>query len=203
MDSLKVFACGCLHGDTDLVDRAISRIEQEGIDLIVLCGDFVNPHNEEMALFKPFLDTGKPVVFVNGNHDSFALSHFLTEKYKVKHLHGKGVRYKHVGLFGCSGANVGVEQLTDEQFLTYLENGHHDIAYLGKKIMVTHVPPAGTLMDKMSPFVSCSLGVRKALDQLQPDIVLCAHVHEAAGMEFQVGHTRVLNVCKEGKVFEI
>jgi len=203
MEKLKVFACGCLHGDTDRVSRAVATITSSDVDLIVLVGDFVNPHAENMALFQPFLDTGKPLVFVSGNHDGAVLSKFLSEHYSVHELHGKGVRYNHVGVFGVSGANVGIEQLAEDEFLEKMIIGHEAIAYLSTKLMVSHIPPSGTLMDKMSPFVSGSTGVRKAIEKLQPDVMLCAHIHEAAGMEFMIGNTRVINVCHEGKIVEL
>jgi Icc-related predicted phosphoesterase len=58
-------------------------------------------------------------------------------------------------------------------------------------------------MEKFSSFIPGSDGVRKAIDQLKPDILLCSHVHEAEGLEEKIGKTRVINVGKKGKIIEI
>jgi Icc-related predicted phosphoesterase len=58
-------------------------------------------------------------------------------------------------------------------------------------------------MEYMSKLVPGSVGVRKALDTFKPDILICGHVHEAGGLEENIGKTRVINVAKVGKVIEI
>jgi Icc-related predicted phosphoesterase len=35
-----------------------------------------------------------------------------------------------------------------------------------------------------------------------PDFLLCSHVHEAEGIEEIIGTTRVINVGKQGKIFD-
>ena len=69
--------------------------------------------------------------------------------------------------------------------------------------MVTHVHPAGSKMEKFSKWVPASTGVRKAIEELQPDILLCSHVHEAEGIEEYIGKTKVFNVGRKGKILEI
>ena len=44
--------------------------------------------------------------------------------------------------------------------------------------------------------------VKKAIDELQPDIVICGHVHEGAGAEEFIGKTKVVNVACTGKIIE-
>ncbi|MFH1398860.1 MAG: hypothetical protein ABIG95_02005, partial [Candidatus Woesearchaeota archaeon] len=63
--------------------------------------------------------------------------------------------------------------------------------------------PTGTTMEKLTHFFPGSEGVRKAIDEFKPDILLCSHVHEAEGLEEKVGKTRVINVGKQGKIIEI
>jgi len=58
-------------------------------------------------------------------------------------------------------------------------------------------------MEKMSRIVSPIRAVRKAIEQLQPDFALCSHVHEADGLEEQIGKTRLINVGRRGKIIEV
>ena len=63
--------------------------------------------------------------------------------------------------------------------------------------------PAESIIERMTEFFRGSTSVRKAIDKFKPDILLCAHVHEAAGIEEKIGNTRVINVSKSEKIIEI
>ena len=69
--------------------------------------------------------------------------------------------------------------------------------------MVTHAHPDGTLMGKLTTFFPGSKGIKKAVQILKPDILLCSHVHEAEGIEEKLGKTKVINVGREGKILKI
>jgi len=84
-----------------------------------------------------------------------------------------------------------------------LKKGYDKINYLTKKIMVTHVHPTGTKMEKLTSIFPGSKGIRKAVETFKPDILLCSHVHEAEGIEEKIGKTKVINVGKKGKIIEI
>ena len=71
------------------------------------------------------------------------------------------------------------------------------------KIMVTHVHPSDSKIEKFSQFFPGSTGIKKAIDRFKPDILLCGHVHEAEGIEEMIGTTRVINVGRKGKIIEI
>jgi Icc-related predicted phosphoesterase len=58
-------------------------------------------------------------------------------------------------------------------------------------------------MEKFTQFFPGSDGIRKAIDSFKPNIMLCSHVHEAEGIEEKVGNTKVINVGKKGKIFDI
>src|SRR3989338_8544337 len=107
----------------------------------------------------PFVKKKKKVLFVPGNHDSFATADFLVSMYGVKNIHGYSVRYDDIGIFGCGGANVGpVTTLQEREIHALLQKGFEQIKYLPKKIMVTHVHQSETAMEKFSSFIPGSSG---------------------------------------------
>ncbi|PIY60199.1 metallophosphoesterase, partial [Candidatus Woesearchaeota archaeon CG_4_10_14_0_8_um_filter_47_5] len=128
---------------------------------------------------------------------------FLAELYGVKNIHGYSVRYRDIGIFGAGGANIGINRIEENEIHGLLKQGFDKIKYLEKRIMVTHVHPTGTLMERFSNIVPGSSGVRKAVEEFQPDILICSHVHEAEGIEETIGKTRVLNVGRAGKIFDL
>ncbi len=200
---LRILAAGDLHGDTDLAEKLAEKAKKEKADLVVLCGDLTLADSSTKNLIGPFVKRHEKVVIIPGNHETIATADFLSELYGVKNLHGYSVKYKDIGIFGAGGANIGLFQLDEKEIYDLLKKGFDKIKYLEKKIMVTHVHPTGTKMEKFTKFFPGSKGVKRAIDMLKPDILLCSHVHEAEGIEEKVGKTRVINVGKRGKIIEI
>ena len=200
---MKILAVGDIHGDSLLASKLADKAEKENADLVILCGDITDSMEKTEGLVGPFLNKKKKVLLIPGNHDGFASADFLAEFYGIKNIHGVSVKYEDIGIFGCGGANIGLEQLQEEEIFELLKKGFDKIKYLKKRIMVTHVHPTGSKMEKFSDFVPGSKGVEKAISELKPDILLCSHVHEADGIEERLDKTRVINVGRSGRIIEI
>lgn len=201
---LRILSAGDLHGDVAQVRKLALQAEREKVDLVILCGDLTHFDKTADNMIGPFLAKNKKVLFIPGNHDSFATADFLAEVYPIKNIHGYSVRYQDVGIFGCGGANIGpVTHLAEGEIYKLLKQGFDRIKGLDKKIMVTHVHPSDSKMERFSKFVPGSEGVKRAVERFKPDILLCSHVHEAEGIEEVVGKTRVINVGRSGKIIEI
>lgn len=199
---LKILAAGDFHGDINLAKKLADQAEKENVDLVILNGDIVED-DSPLGIIGPFVEKKKKVFIVPGNHESIATADFLAELYKITNLHGYYVKYRHIGLFGCGGANVGLTQLNDEEIFNTLKKGFEKVKDMPKKIMVTHIHPAETMMEKFSEFVQGSKGLRRAIETFKPDLLICGHVHEAEGIEEKIGNTLVLNVGKKGKILEV
>ena len=89
----------------------------------------------------------------------------------------------------------------DSEIFEILKKAHKRIKNTKKKIMVTHMHPQGSKAE-FSGFKG-SKGIKKAIKELKPDIALCSHIHEAAGIEEEIGKTKVINVSRIAKIFEI
>ncbi|MBI4454227.1 metallophosphoesterase [Candidatus Woesearchaeota archaeon] len=200
---MKILATGDIHGDVGLAKKLAKRAKDEGVELVLITGDITHFDQSVDGLIGPFKKAGKKVLFIPGNHDSFATADFLAEIYGIKNIHGYSVKYDEIGIFGCGFANIGPNQISEKEIFDTLKKGNDSIKYLKKKIMMTHVHPSKTKMEKFSNFVKGSDGVRKAVEEFKPDILVCSHVHEAQGIEEKIGNTRVINVGKEGKIINI
>ncbi|MEA3429895.1 MAG: metallophosphoesterase [Nanoarchaeota archaeon] len=202
---MKILASGDIHGDSNLAKKLAKRAEEENVDLVILCGDLTHFDSSTKNIIGPFKKVGKKVLIIPGNHESVATADFLAQVYDVKNIHGYSVVYEDVGIFGAGGAtNVGpAAPISEPEMFQLLKKGHNYLKELEKKIMVTHVHPEGSMMEKFSAFVPPSSAVRKAIDTFKPDILLCSHVHEAEGIEEMIGKTKVINVGKKGKIIDI
>ena len=202
-NKLKILAASEIEGDSAAAKKLAEKAVKENVDLVVLCGDLTG-WRETNNIIKPFKDKNKKVLIIPGNHDSFATTDFLAEFYGVKNIHGYSVKYNNVGFFGAGG----VENLpsfpghiTEKELLATLKKAHSGLRGIEKKIMVTHMHPAGSKSEFSG--VKGSKAITKAIWQFKPDILLHGHIHEASGFEEYIGKTRVINVGREGKIIEI
>lgn len=199
---MKILATGCLHSDSRLAKELAVRAKKEGVELVLICGDLTLSNTSTDGLIGPFKQLGLDVALVPGNHEPTAVADFLSEAYNITNLHGNSLIKNKFGFFGCGAANIGVHQIpeTESYFLFY--KGFKDLKEVHKKIMVSHIPPSGTLMEKLCPG-SGSDAVRKAIESFKPDLALCAHLHEAEGIEEKIGNTKVINVGRKGTILDI
>ncbi len=202
---MKILAAGDIHGDLKIVEKLSKKAKEEKVDLVILCGDLTLAETSTSGLIGPFLKKGLKVIFVPGNHESFATADFLAELYDIKNLHGYSIKYKDIGIFGAGGAtNVGPQPpISESEFFNSLKKGFSGVKDLKKKIMVTHVHPSESVSEKFTRHFKGSTAVKKAIDQFNPDILLCAHVHEAEGLEEKIGKTNVINVGRKGKIITL
>ena len=147
---LKILAAGDIHGDTSLAEKLAIRAEKEKVDLVILCGDITYGEKSTENLIGPFVKRKEKVLLIPGNHETIATADFLSQLYGVKNLHGYSVKYKDVGIFGAGGANIGLFQLEENEIYGLLKKGFDRIRDIKKKIMVTHVHPEGSKMEKFT-----------------------------------------------------
>ena len=198
----KILAVGDLHGDERLVKKLAERAEKENVDLVILTGDLTFAERSTKNIVGPFVKAKRQVLLIPGNHETVATIDFLAELYpNTKNIHGYSFIKGNLGIFGAGGADIGLHQVRDSEMFELLKKGNENVKDLERKIMVTHMHPQGS-KSEFSGFKG-SKAVRKAIEKFQPDIALCSHIHEASGVEEKIGKTKVINVSRKGKVFEI
>lgn len=199
---MKILAFSDVHGDIKKIRELAEKAEKENVDLVIMCGDFTYFDELPPYLIKPFKDKGKKVLFVPGNHESKQTADFLANMYKIKNLDGDYTIYEDIAFFGFGGGNMPPNIVSDEDLMYTLRKVNSRIKNVNKKVMVTHLHPSGSRMDKLVPN-SGSKGLKRIIDELQPDLLLCGHIHEASGTEDIIGKTRIINVAKTSKIIEI
>ena len=199
---MKILALSDVHGDRTFIREMAEKGHSEGVDLVILAGDIADHQGSVEGLVGPFKAKGLEVAVIPGNHEGLAEIGFLEDKYGAKNLHGYVWKKGDVGIFGCGYADVGVTQLTEEQFFNTLKQAHDQLHDVKKKVMLTHVQPQGSILS-MGMDHWGSTGVSKAVKEFQPDIHICGHIHETHGIEDKIGKTRVINVGKTGKIIEL
>jgi putative phosphoesterase len=199
---LKILAAGDIHGDPKITEKLAEKAEKENVDLVVLLGDITGlVHTKN--IIKPFLDKNKKVVFVPGNWESKSDADAISKEYGIKNLEQNYVVYKNTGIFGTGCADWGIYS-GEERTFKHLKEQHEKlekIKNLEKKILVSHLHAAGTKSELSG--IPGSDVLRKAVEKFQPDLFISGHIHELEGVEEKIGKTRVVNVGKRGKIFEL
>ena len=198
----RILAIGDIHGDTGLVKRLAQKAVKEDVDLVILAGDLTFAEMSTKNLIGPFIKAKKQVLVIPGNHESVATTDFLSEMYpNTKSIHGYSFRKDNLGIFGAGAADIGINQIKDSEIFTLLKKGHDSIKDLNKKIMVTHMHHKGSKAEFTG--FSGSKAITKAIKEFQPNVLISAHIHEAGGLEEYYGKTKVINVSRKEKIFEI
>ncbi len=201
---MRILASGDIHGDSSLAKRLAETAVKENVDLVILTGDLTYAEQSSENILGHFAKRGKKVFLIPGNHDSPATADFLAEAYDMRNMHGYGIKYGDIGFFGAGGANIGpIFNVSDKDTYELLKKGHERIKGAKLKVLITHNHPTGSMMENFSNIVPGNAGLRKAIDAFHPDIVLCSHVHEAAGIEEQIGKTKVINVSRQFKIIDL
>ncbi len=202
---MKILAASDVHGDKSTIEKLVAKAKKEDVDLIILCGDLTFFENDLTGIIGPFKKLNKKIIIIPGNHESFATAEFLAKQYApgVYNLHGRSILfYNEIGIFGAGGADVGLFQIGDSEIEKILEKAHEPIKNAKHKILITHTPPYGTTIDALWEHVG-SKGVRKVIENVQPEIALCGHIHETFGKSDKIGNTTIVNVGKDGIIIEI
>lgn len=198
-DKLKILAAGDIHGSSEISRRLAEKAEKEHVDLVVLIGDIVG-HVQTKNIIKPFIDKHQKVIFVPGNWETKTDADTLSKMYGIKNLEKNYLIYKNTGIFGIGSADWALYPDEGKTF-KHLKEQHEKIKNLEKKIMISHLHAAGTKSELSG--IPGDEAIRKAIDKFQPDLFIAGHIHELEGVEERVGKTKVVNVGKKGKIFEI
>jgi len=201
----KILAIGDIHSDQTLIKKLANKAKKEKVDLVILAGDLTFAELSTKNIIGPFAKAGKEVLIIPGNHESVSTINFLTEMYSnAKSIHGYYVIKNNIGIFGAGGGDIGIYRVGEDELYNLLERGKRglDKSKIKKRIMVTHLQPANTTIEKIGGFRG-STGIRKAIEKFQPNIALCSHLHSTGGIEEKIGKTRLISVSRKEKIFEI
>ncbi len=198
-DKLKILAAGDFHGDSNVVKKLAKKAKKEKVDLIILIGDIVG-FVETENIIKPFITAKQKVLFVPGNWESTSVANTLSKKYGMKNIEDHYVKYGNVGIFGIGSSDWAL-YLDEKNSFKKLSHDFEHIKNLEKKILVSHIHAAGTKSELSG--IPGSKGLKKAIVKFQPDLFIAGHIHELEGVEEKIGKTKVVNVGRKGKIFEI
>jgi len=194
---MKLLCVTDLHQSSAALERILADAAAAGpIDLLLLGGDITQfgPPEAAERLVRQAQAAGAPVLAVAGNCDSPAIDRRLVEL--GVSLHGRGLICGDVGIHGLSATPLWrskMHQFTEEELAGDLRAGYAQVAGAAHQVVRAHAPPHGGKLDRTHFFQHVgSKALRAFIEETQPELVLCGHIHEGRGIE-QLGRTTVVN----------
>jgi uncharacterized protein len=164
---------------------------QGRVELVVGCGDLPADYLDAMATLY-----GAPLVFIRGNHDpprgqgDYPTGAEIDERVVTE----KGLLV--AGLEGSIRYSNGPHQYTERQMMLKVVRLRLRLRGRHPDILITHGPPAG-VNDGTDPPHRGLQAVRRAVEWMQPRLLLHGHIHPYGRdliREGRLGETRVINV---------
>lgn len=196
----KLLAFSDLHRDLDGARELAGRSAE--VDVVIGAGDFASVHKGLEDAIGALSAIEKPTVLVPGNNETEEALRAACEGWDAATvLHGESTEIDGVPFFGL-GAGVPVTPW-DWSFDLDEEAAAAKLAGCpAGAILVVHSPPYGHCDASSAGEHLGSTAVLEAIEQKQPRLGVCGHIHESWGAESKIGSTPVFNLGPEGRVLE-
>lgn len=189
-----------LLGITDLHDKrsVLERILAEAgpVDVVLLGGDITNfgGPNDVERLVRAIQAAPARLFAVAGNCDSAEIEARLV-RLGVS-LFERGAVVEGVGFQGLSAMppwRADMYHFSEEHLAAALDAGYDQLHGARSHVVLSHPPPRAERIDHTQHGRNVgSTALRAFIDRVQPDLVVCGHIHEGRGTE-QLGRTLVVN----------
>lgn len=193
---MRVVCVTDLHGRLPALEAILER--EKGFDLVVLGGDlthFGTPADVE-KIVEVASGAGASVLALAGNCDTAEIDRWLLER--GVGLHARGRRIGGAGFFGLSAIPPWMDcmyEFPEEDLDRFLAAGYAEVEGTRPLVLIAHAPPRGTLDLTSRGLHVGSVAVRNWIERVEPDLVICGHIHEARGID-RIGKSLVVNCGK-------
>lgn len=191
---MKILMITDIHSNPD---KIYSYLDNNSVDEIIITGDVTEFGPEK--LFVDILNKFSEYANVHalfGNCDPKNSSKLIDES-KATNIHDNISNIGDIKLIGFGGSNPTPfdtpNEYTDEFLYESLSKYSDELTTDSFTILVTHAPPLDTNSDKIASGAHVgSSAVRKIIEETQPTLNVCGHVHESIGQD-TIGNTVVVN----------
>jgi len=198
---MRILAFSDLHCDLDQAARLTEM--SESADVVIGAGDFASIHNGLVETIDALSGIEKPTVLVAGNNETIeALREAAADWPAATVLHGDSTEIEGRTFYGLGGGipvtpwdwSFDLEETEAEARLADLPEG---------AVLVVHSPPKGHCDEAGGGLSLGSPAILRAIEEKQPVLAVCGHIHESWGRTSKVGETDIANLGPAGTYFEL
>jgi uncharacterized protein len=194
--TVRLLAFSDLHRDER---RARSVVERAAhADVVAAVGDIATMHRGLEDMIDALRAIDRPVLLVPGNNETDdALRGACAGWTSATVLHGEATTVDGVTFFGLGGGipetpwdwSFDLAEAQAERLLAALPAG---------AVLLVHSPPKGHVDRGLG-----STAVLHAIEDKQPRLVLCGHIHDCWGQESRVGQVPVRNLGPDAALIDV
>jgi Icc-related predicted phosphoesterase len=196
------------HGDLEAVASILDLAARERPDLVVCPGDISTFGEDYEAFLDRLAGLGREVLFTPGNHDNDRAVRDILRRYPwVRNLENRRLEAAGIAVAGLPGSEP------------FWPDGREDAAEVRRSLdalgprdrarpllLLTHFPPwrsALSGLTYLTPDSGGSMTVRKIVEALEPDLLVCGHYHQDFGKTDRIGPTRLVNPGPRGALLAL
>ncbi len=198
---MKILAFSDLHRDLDQAARLTEMSRQA--DVVIGAGDFASIHQGLEETIDALAGIETPTVLVPGNNETLdALKEATAGWSAATVLHGEGIELDGKTFYGLGGG-IPVTPWDWSFDLEEADAGNMLAGLPAGAVLVVHSPPKGHCDESGNGMSLGSTAILKAIEEKQPELAVCGHIHEAWGKESKIGPTEVVNLGPSGRYFDL
>jgi uncharacterized protein len=198
---VRILAFSDLHRDLEQGAKLVEMSAEA--DVVIGAGDFASVHEGLEETIGALAAIETPTVLVPGNNETLDALRAAAAGWRAATvLHGEGTAIDGVEFFGL-GAGIPVTpwdwsfDLDDEAAAAMLA------PCPAGAVMVLHSPPQNHCDSAGGDTHFGSPALLAAIEEKQPPLAVCGHIHESWGCESEIGETPVRNLGPTGTWIEV
>ena len=199
---MKLLLFSDLHCDADAARKLVDRAAD--VDVLIGAGDFATCRNNIEIVIDILKAVDKPTILVPGNGESVEeLQAACSGWAAARVLHGNGTEVEGISFFGIGGA-VPVTPFGDWSYdFTEEQAGELLADCPAGGVLISHSPPFGVCDEDSNGKVRGSATVRDVVLEMEPQLVVCGHIHSSWEMRGTLGNSTVINAGPRGVEWEL
>ena len=192
---MKIIGLTDIHGNGSGILKLADELKS--VDAVVLSGDITHFGRalETSEIINGIRFFNSQVFAVPGNCDYPEAGEYLTGE--GFNLHGESRFFQDITFMGLGGSlpcpGKTPNEYYEHELDSFLKHAVQQSGTDSSLILVSHQPPFNTLNDRigLQQHVG-SEAVRRFIEQYQPLLCFCGHIHEGVGID-EIGRTKTIN----------
>ncbi len=190
------------HHHMPSIKKLAAKVKKHKPDILLCCGDFtifMNGHDKFLEWLNKF---NIPSYIVHGNHEDEDVIEDACEELKNVHfIHNKIIEHDNLLVMGYGGDGFSIEdpnfKPVANKFSKVLKK-HEDKV----KIILLHQPPHKSGIDLIYGDHAGNKTTKRFIEKNKLHYVFAGHLHENAGLDFNIKGVKYINPGPEGMIFE-
>ncbi len=200
---MKILAFTDLHEDYEAMQDLKEKSKE--VDFILCAGDISVYENNLLEVLNLLDQLNKPLYLIHGNHeDHTTLAEACTKTKNIKFVDKQILRFNDLVIVNHGGGGFYYGPSKEDKDFEKLSTIFEEAIKSSKhSILMTHAPPHKTSLDLIwSGKHVGSKTYRDFIKKVQPTIAICGHIHEASGLQENLGKTLIINPGPGGVIIE-